>query len=351
MIRSYIYFALTLGLVVVVFLMIALDIDTQTIELRLPTLLLVLGLFGMSIYIFSQLMVKRITRPLEHIAEAIERMGKGEYKERLSITADYEFSVIQHRFNEMAESLEQAERENRRLQDSKQRMLADLSHDLKTPVTTIQGYAKALQLGLVDSQEKKERYLQLIYNKATVVTALIDDLFRLSKLERPDYPISVEQGDLAELLREIAADYYDAMEDKGMVMELDIPSGEVMADYDPGLMRRAIANLLSNAVQHNSGGTVVLIALEELAEDVRIRVQDNGGGISDELKEVIFDPFVRGDAARPGDGGTGLGLAISKQILELHRGELRLDNRNGLTVFELVVRKKPGTGESAAGHE
>ncbi|MNO18908.1 Alkaline phosphatase synthesis sensor protein PhoR [compost metagenome] len=345
MIRSYIFFALTLGLVVVVFLMITLDIDNQTIEFTLPTLLLLLGLFGTSIYIYSLWTAKRITGPLEHIAEAIEKMGKGQYKERLPITADYEFAVIQHRFNEMAESLEQAEQENRRLQESKQLMLADLSHDLKTPITTIQGYAKAFQLGLVDSEEKRERYLQLIYNKATVVTSLIDDLFRLSKLERSDYPISVEQGDMAELLREIAADYYDSMEEKGMVMELDIPSGEVLADYDSGLMRRAIANLLSNALRHNPKGTEVLIALEESADEVMIIVRDNGIGISDELKAVIFDPFVRGDAARPGDGGTGLGLAISKQILELHRGELRLDNRNGLTVFELVVCKKAGNGE------
>ncbi|OKP89049.1 two-component sensor histidine kinase [Paenibacillus sp. P32E] len=345
LIRSYVYFALTLGLVVVVFLMLVIDLNSQTIELTLPMLLLLLALFGMSIYIYGLWTAKRVTRPLEHIAEAIERMGKGQYNERLLITGDYEFSVIQHRFNEMAESLEQAEKENRRLQEGKQRMLADLSHDLKTPITTIQGYAKAFQLGLVDNEEKKERYLQLMYNKATLVTELIDDLFRLSKLERTEYPVLLEQGDLAELLRKIAADYYDPFEEKGMAMEMDIPPGEVLANYDSALMGRAIGNLLSNVLLHNPEGTEVYIALEELADEVVITVQDNGVGISDELKDVIFEPFVRGDAARPGDGGTGLGLAITKQIMELHRGVLRLDNRNGLTVFGLVVCKKLSTGE------
>ncbi|MEK3914220.1 HAMP domain-containing sensor histidine kinase [Paenibacillus sp. FSL H7-0331] len=193
---------------------LVLDTDSQTIEISMPGVFLLLLLFGVNVYVYSLWTAKRITRPLEHIADAIQRMEKGQYAERLNITAGYEFGVIQQHFNDMAETLGRTELENHRLQDSKQQMLADLSHDLMTPMTTIKGYAKALQLGMVDSEGKKERYLQLIYNKATLVTSMIDDIFNLSKLERADYPLSAEPGDMTELLREIADDYYDQFEDK-----------------------------------------------------------------------------------------------------------------------------------------
>ncbi|MEK3914279.1 MAG: sensor histidine kinase [Candidatus Pristimantibacillus sp.] len=340
LIKSYTFFAITLGVVNLAFLFLVLDTDSQTIEISLPGLVLLLLFFGLNVYVYSLWTAKRITRPLEHIAGAIQRMERGQYAERLHIKAGYEFTVIQQHFNDMAETLERIELENRRLQDSKQQMLADLSHDLMTPITTIKGYANALQLGMVDSEEKKERYLQLIGNKATLVAALIDDIFNLSKLERTDYPLSAESGDLAELLREIAADYYDQFEDKRFVLELSIPSEEVIVDYDCNLMRRAISNLLANALMHNPSGTDVVIQLVDEKAVVRLSVIDNGIGISDRLKEVIFDPFVRGDYARPGDGGTGLGLAIAKQTLELHGGELNLDTSHGRTAFELVLYRK-----------
>ncbi|MEK3914221.1 sensor histidine kinase [Paenibacillus sp. FSL H7-0331] len=105
-------------------------------------------------------------------------------------------------------------------------------------------------------------------------------------------------------------------------------------------MQRAISNLLANALLHNPPGTEVVIRLEDTAAAVRLAVIDNGIGISDRLKELIFDPFVRGDTARQGDGGTGLGLAIAKQTLELHGGELNLDTSNGRPAFELVLYRK-----------
>lgn len=352
LIKSYIFFALTLGAVILAFLSLVLDTDRQTINISLWGLFLLLMLFGVNVYVYSLWTVKRITRPLEQISEAIQRMERGQYAERLNITAGYEFMVIQKKFNQMAETLERAELENRRLQDSKRQMLADLSHDLMTPVTTIQGYAKALQLGMVEGGEKKERYLQLIYNKAEQVALLTDDIFNLSKLERADYPLSLERGDLAELLRETAASYYDQFVDKQFAVELSIPSGEVIADYDAPLIRRAIANLLVNALRHNPPGTKVAIRLEDAGHAVRLAVIDDGSGIPDRLKETIFDPFVRGDTARQGDGGSGLGLAIVKQTVELHGGRLNLDTSGGRTAFEIVLHKRQAQGRrNFLGHE
>lgn len=335
MFKSYVLFAVLLGVVLLVFLAFVLDMNRMVIEVNVFQLLLFVTLFGISSLLYSLWTAKRITGPLEQIASAIQGMEKGEYSERLNIAGGYEFSVIQQRFNNMAESLERSEAENRRLQEGKRRMLADLSHDLKTPMTTIQGYAKALELGIYENEEKKESVLQLIYNKATHVTGLIDQLFNLAKLDRSDYPMVMEMVDVGELLREVAADFYESLESKQFQLAAEIPAEKVLLKCDPNLIRRAVTNLLSNALQHNPAGTQVTIQLMQSERWLSLAVIDNGVGISDELKQNIFDPFVRGDAARSVEGGSGLGLAIAKQIAELHGGELQLHNIPASTTFEL----------------
>lgn len=337
LLKSYVLFAALLGVIILIFLALILDINNQAVEVNLLQLLLFLVLFGICSLFYALWIAKRITGPLEKIASAIQRMGEGKYNERLSIAGGYEFSVIQQRFNDMAESLERSEAENRRLQEGKRRMLADLSHDLKTPITTIQGYAKALELGIFDHEEKRERCLKLIYSKSAHVTELINQIFQLSKLDRPDYPLQVNSVDLAELLREMAAEYYEPFEEKLFRIEVDIPAEEIRSECDPGLMRRAISNLLSNALKHNPPGTQITIRLTKKRGRLSIEITDDGIGIPDELKKFVFDPFVRGDASRREDGGSGLGLAIVKQIAEMHGGKLHLHNMQKGTTFELVL--------------
>lgn len=339
--KSYALHILLMGAVITVFLLMISDVYGRVIEVNLLQLLLLLILLALCSLIYILWSAKRITRPLEQLSAAIGRMSEGKYSERLNVAAGYEFSIIQQRFNEMAESLELAQAETRRLQESKQRMLADLSHDLKTPVTTIQGYAKALELGLNENEDKKSRYLQLIYNKATLVAALVDQIFQFAKLDRPDYPLTRQEVDLSELLREITAEYYEPFEEKDFQLEVDIPAEEVTAACDPLLMRRAVSNLLSNALKHNPPGTRVTVKLQESERELSLQVTDNGVGIPEEANSMVFEPFVRGDATRQEDGGSGLGLAIARQIAELHGGELRLHSKPGTTTFNLLLRRRP----------
>ncbi|WP_198015871.1 HAMP domain-containing sensor histidine kinase [Paenibacillus sp. HW567] len=313
------------------------DVDQGTITVTIYSLLPLLLLFGLNVLFYSLWTSRKITKPLGQIAEGIREMQQGRFQKRLNIKASDEFVQVQQYFNDMAESLQRTEAENHRLQMSKDRMLVDLSHDLKTPITTIQGYAKALQLGYADNEDKREKYLQLIYTKSQFVTALIDDIFQMSKLDSPDFPVNMEPGDIAELLREATADYYEQFEDKQFVLNVEIPSDEVRVPHDAVLMRRALSNLLSNALRYNPKGTEVAIRLEQKKDSVRIAIIDNGVGISDELKAVIFEPFVRGDSSRQGDGGTGLGLAIARKMMQRQGGELVLDNRANRTAFELVL--------------
>ena len=120
---------------------------------------------------------------------------------------------------------------------------------------------------------------------------------------------------------------------------MDIPEEEIIISFNHKHLYRAVSNILSNALTYNPAGTLVLFQLKEENTYVRISVIDNGIGISDSLKEKIFEPFVRGDQSRKSDGGTGLGLTISKNIIKKHGGQIELDTSMGKTVFQITLFK------------
>ncbi|GIP20254.1 HAMP domain-containing sensor histidine kinase [Paenibacillus sp. J22TS3] len=316
--------------------------ETISINLKLSY-----GFFGVlllsviSVYLYGRYTSKQLTTPLEQISTAMRHMRNGHYDQRLNYNSNKELTTIQECFNEMADHLEQTERANQQLIESKQRMLLDISHDLKTPITTIQGYASALLLGLADTEEKRLRYLNLIYSKAGLMTELVGDLFELSKLETTEYPLSgeFEVTDLGELVREIIAENYEQFEQKNFNLTFSIPHEEIPLRLHKTLISRAVSNLLTNALKHNPKGTTVDIDLKHLDNVVRLTIMDNGAGIPESIRTTLFDPFVRGNAARTSDGGTGLGLSIAKKAVELHGGELRLLDTEGRTSFQITFSK------------
>lgn len=304
--------------------------------MALKTLLLFLALFATTVYVFGRWTASRLTTPLRSIADGIRSIARGHYHERLHFRASYELAQIQDDFNDMAARLERMEREKRELAESKQRMLIDISHDLKTPMTTIQGYIEAMEVGLVDSEERRQKILRLISDKASLMSELIDGIFELSKLDSPDYPFAVEASDITEFTREIAAEYYEVFEEQKFHFHYDIPDREIIVPFNATWLYRAVSNILSNAIQYNPPGTAVELKLAATGRGVEIHITDDGIGIPDVLKEKVFDAFVRGDQARKSDGGTGLGLAIAKQVVEEHGGNIRLIT-NGSTKFILFL--------------
>ncbi|GIP02928.1 two-component sensor histidine kinase [Paenibacillus lautus] len=306
-------------------------------KMALQTLLLFLVLFAITVYAFGRRTASRLTTPLSSIADGIRNIAQGQYRKRLNFKASYELAQIQDDFNDMAERLERMEREKQELEESKQRMLIDISHDLKTPLTTIRGYIEALEAGLVDTEERRRQVLRLISDKASLMSELIDDIFDLSKLDSADVSFSVEFSDITEFTREIAAEYYEVFEDKQLVFRFDIPDREMRVPFNAIWLYRAVSNMLSNAWKYNPPGTTVELKLVIAENGVEIHVADDGAGIPDALKDRVFEAFVRGDRARTSDGGTGLGLAIAKQVAEKHGGKIRLTTTNGQTTFILFL--------------
>ena len=229
--------------------------------------------------------------------------------------------AVSRKMNELL----QMEKEQKEAYDRKRNLLlSDIAHDIKTPNTTVVGYARALSDNMVKEEEKKKEYLQAIYTKSMRMDELITLLFEYVKLDSDGFALHKEKTDLGELLRENIALLYSDFEEKDMEVEIDISEGEFPCEVDKVQMSRAVTNILTNSVKYNDRGARVLISLNE---QYLIRIADNGVMIDDELAEHIFEPFSRGDRARSTKGGSGLGLSISAKIIHMHGGEILLERQ------------------------
>lgn len=205
----------------------------------------------------------------------------------------------------------------------RQRIIADISHDLRTPLTVISGYARALSSGLVQPEEE-ERCLQVITERSEHAAAMINELFEYSRLEHPDYSPSMQNTDIAELVREYLAKEYAGIEQSGFHLSADLPEEAVMMETDSRLFRRILDNLIGNALRSSPPGTDLFVSLKKCGRSIQLVIADNGSGIPPALAARIFEPFVTGDEARHGTKGTGLGLSIVKKAVELHGGTIVL---------------------------
>lgn len=224
----------------------------------------------------------------------------------------------------MNELLEEEKEQQQAFERRRSLLLSDIAHDIKTPITTICGYSRALAEGLVE-EEKRQSYLDVIYQKSLRMDELLTLLFEYVKLESEGFTLNKEQGDLAELVRKMTALLYTDFENKEITIVTEIPDEAVPFEMDTLQLGRALTNLLTNALRYGKTGGRVLVRLE----DYEITVADEGEPIDPAFAEHIFDPFTRGDRARTSEGGSGLGLGIAKKIVEMHDGKLILNQNFG----------------------
>lgn len=243
------------------------------------------------------------------------------------------YRMVTQKVNELMEQ----EKEQQRAFDRKRNLLlSDIAHDIKTPITTICGYSRALSDGVVD-REREQEYLDAIYAKSMRMSELITLLFEYVKLDSEGYVLHREKLDFAELIRENAAMVYPDYEEKKISVEIDVPEEAVFCEADRLQMGRAVMNLLTNAARYGKPGGKVLIRLRERT----LVVADDGLVIEPEFAEHIFEPFTRADKARTTHGGSGLGLSISAKVVEMHGGKLELDCAFGKGYTKAFVLRLP----------
>ena len=221
--------------------------------------------------------------------------------------------------------IEKADKEKQREYERKRnRMLSDIAHDLRTPMTTVSGYARALSDGLIKDDETQKKYLDTIRAKTARMNELINFLFDYVKTDSEGFELHKEKTDICELARECVVVLYSDMEEKEIEADIDIPDEIIEIEADKLQLSRVITNLINNAIKHNDKGTRIGIILERDYNSLRLMIADNGKKIDDDMAEHIFEPFYMGDESRNSRGGTGLGLSIAERIISLHGFKIKL---------------------------
>ncbi len=289
-------------------------------------------LFILNCIILSMYLSRKIKKPLKAMAEGMDRVKAGEENVYLDFKAEAEFEQIRDTFHMMLRKLEAQKEEKETLESRKSQMLLELSHDIKTPLSTIKSYAKALEAGVVPESEK-QGYYSTIDLKSDRVSELAENMFMMLKMESTGYTLNLQKADICEVLRKICAEHYEDVRQAGLTLTVEIPETEYTVQLDETLFVRAISNLLVNGVKYNRTGSEIRVYLEKPEEEIRIIIMDDGQSIAEELRENLFDAFVRGDKARKTDGGSGLGLSITKAIIEKHSAEIEYHVVDGWNCF------------------
>lgn len=289
------------------------------------------------LYIYSIISSKFITTPLKTFVNSIKNFKKLDYGTRINIKGLKELQEVQNEFNEMVIELEKVKEENKRIDESKKRLLVDISHDLKTPITSIQGFSKLLLEESITTEER-DKFLKIIYSKSIYSAVLIEDLFALSKLEDSEYNLSLVKLDFSEWLRRLIVEYYEEFQNKYFNLEINISDYPVIFKFDENLMKRAISNIFNNALSHNENYTSLKIESYKKENNVILKIGSNGASIDKSISEIIFEPFVKSDN---NSTGSGLGLAITKKIIEKHGGTIKLassESEGILFVISIPIR-------------
>lgn len=234
--------------------------------------------------------------------------------------------------------------ELRRLERIRSDFVANVSHELKTPITSVKGFAETLLEGALDERQVAEEFVRIIYQETDRLTAIVNDLLLLSKIESQPDSIKIEPFEITAFIKHVGNKFGPALQAQEHQLILDLPTKEVWVLGDPYRLEQVIDNLVDNAIKYTPPSGLITLKVEEMAEGARIEVCDTGIGIGPEERKRIFERFYRVDKARSRKvGGTGLGLSIVKHILEAHAAtiEVRDGDQKGMnkgTCFSFTLK-------------
>ncbi len=302
--------------------------------------LLILALFFI---IYSRLSSRNFVKPLSALTEGAKIFAKGDYSARINISSNNEFGELRDAFNTMAEKIQKETTLREESEEARRRLILDISHDLKNPLSSILGYSNLL-LSEEVTPEESSKYLEIINNNSERANELIQDLFDFSKLQSTDFKLTLEDTDICEFLREAIAFYIPEIEEKEFLYDFDIDDDSFFIPMDKKHLWRALSNLINNSLKYNPKGTFIKISGNKINHSFKIVIEDTGIGIPKDLQTEIFHPFVRVDDSRNSkSGGSGLGLAIAKNIIEKHGGIIELLSEKDLGCKFIIFLYKDNT--------
>ena len=283
--------------------------------------------------VFSFVLARSQTRPLKEITAAVRDFSKGRLDRRVQLKCGGELQALGEEINRMAFELSNME-------ESRKSFVANVSHELRSPLTSIRGYVQALRDGAFP-EEEREKYMDVVLDETARLTALVRDLLDLSRIESGKFPLNLERIDLCEQMRRTLLSFEQRIDQKHVEVEAELPDAPCWVNADADRIRQVISNLIDNALKFLPEGGRLGVGVGSAGKRVYAYVEDNGPGISADDLPFIFDRFYKADKAHTAGMGTGLGLSIVKRILEQHGGNISVSSEPGQTVFRFELAAAP----------
>lgn len=289
---------------------------------------------------------RSIIEPVTDLNVALQKVAEGNFDymlDRESYQDKGEISLMVQNYEDMRLRLKESQEEKLEHERANRELISNISHDLKTPITSVKGYVEGIMDGVADTPEKMDRYIRTIYNKANDMDRLINELTLYAGIDTNRIPYNFQRINLADYFGDCVEEVGLDLESRGITLNYsNIVDPKTVVIADPEQMKRVINNIISNSVKYidKPEGVIDIRILDEI-DSVRVEIEDNGKGIAQKDIPKIFERFYRTDASRNSSkGGSGIGLSIVKKIIEDHGGYIWATSKEGEgTCIHFVLRK------------
>ena len=297
-------------------------------------------LLGIGVFSVSFLLLQsRSMRYISRISSAMREIAEGDLNITLDVEGDDEFADMAENLNNMVEELRQLMDKERESERTKNELITNVAHDLRTPLTSIIGYLELLSGPVKLNEEIQKKYLDITYKKSKRLQKLIEDLFGFTKLNYGKISMKVSKVDIVKLLSQMLEEFYPNFMEKNLAYELQSNVTAKVITADGNLLARLFDNLINNAIKYGSEGKKIIVKVDATDTVVTVSVTNFGYVIPKEELPLLFEKFYRVEQSRSvNTGGTGLGLAIAKNIVDMHGGTIGVTSDLNGTVFTVKLK-------------
>lgn len=290
---------------------------------------------------FAYMFSKSISERFNILYKELSKFELDNMDIAINDTSQDEIGYLAVAFEKMSERLKNQVNVEKAYHEQRKKLVSNISHDIRTPLTSIIGYSESLENNVYEDEEEEKRYITIIRKKALYMEKLLRELLDFSRLESGHFVINKQKVDVSEMLRELLIEYLPVLQESMMEIDAEIPEYTIFANIDRDEIARVIRNLLDNAIKYGKDGVIISFTLADDYDNLRIELKDNGCGIDSKNLEFIFERFFREDKSRSTkEGGMGLGLAIADEIIKMHGGQIYVKSIHGKgSTFTVVLPK------------
>lgn len=283
------------------------------------------------------LIINRKIKYIRYIADRVKKISNEDLGSTIEIRGNDELADLCKSINYMSRELKQGRQKEKELDNAKNELITNVSHDLRSPLTSIIGYVDLLKRKEYKNEEQLNEYIDTIYHKSQNLQVLINELFEYTKLTTPGIKLNYHSVDLGSLLEQMVGEYTPIFSKEGLSIKRDIPEQDIIVNVDIEKIVRVFENILINAQKYSIKPSEINVKLSKQNKKTVLSISNKTDKISITNLNIIFEKFYRVDASRKEDDGAGLGLAIAKRIVELHGGSIWAEYNNDIITFNVEL--------------